>query len=239
MGPVAIMLDVDWAPDFVLRDVAELLQEHEIPATWFATHDTPVLDELRAESHLFELAIHPNFAPGSTHGTTPEEVLEHCLALVPEATSVRTHGLVQSTAILELLMSSGLTIDASVHLTHTPVAAPVEYVWKGRRLSRVVCCWEDDLEFEREKPMWRPDRLLERTETIALAFHPIHVFLNSDSPRPYRALKEASASLSTVTPSTAERHVRRSGEGARTALRKVVELAQPRAKRLRDLVAHL
>jgi hypothetical protein len=238
VGSLAILLDMDWAPDFVLREVAALLQEHELPATWFVTHETPVLEELRAASGLFELGIHPNFAPGSTHGATPEDVVQHCLALVPEATAVRTHGLVQSTAILELLMLSGLRVDASVFLTHTPVATPVEYVWKGRRLCRVVCCWEDDLEFEREKPMWCLDRLLERTETIALAFHPVHIYLNSDSHRAYGSLKHAAAPLTKVTPEMAEPFIRRSGKGARTALLRVGELAQHRAGLLRDLVAH-
>src|SRR5207244_3974947 len=81
--------------------VAEQLMASQVRATWFVTHMSPAISRLRRNPELFELGIHPNFLPGSTHGDTPDAVLRHCRALVPDAVSMRTHCLVQSTLLLE------------------------------------------------------------------------------------------------------------------------------------------
>ena len=99
---VLVTLDVDWAPDCVIDAVAALLIDANVRATWFITHESPALDRLRQRPDLFELGIHPNFFPGSTHGTDPKEILRHCMSLVPEAKSIRTHGLYQSGQIFEI-----------------------------------------------------------------------------------------------------------------------------------------
>ena len=92
---LAITLDIDWAPDHVIDRIAAQLIDARVRATWFVTHQSPAIDRLRARPDLFELGIHPNFLNQSTHGETPAEVLAHCMALVPDARSMRTHSLVQ------------------------------------------------------------------------------------------------------------------------------------------------
>src|SRR4028119_935918 len=92
---VAITLDVDWAPDFVIDSVAETLRRARVKCTWFVTHPSPAVDRLRRHPELFELGVHPNFLPGSTQGATAADVLNYCRRLVPDARSMRTHSLVQ------------------------------------------------------------------------------------------------------------------------------------------------
>ena len=48
-----ITLDIDWSPDFIIRNVSKVLRKNNVKATWFVTHESPVLDELR-ENKLFE-----------------------------------------------------------------------------------------------------------------------------------------------------------------------------------------
>ena len=57
--------------------------------------------------------MHPNFLPGSTQGDTARAVLDHCLAIVPEASTMRTHGLFQSSALLALLAGDKSITQAS------------------------------------------------------------------------------------------------------------------------------
>lgn len=57
---IFLTFDIDWAHDDVLNDTIDLVEDAGVAATWFVTHDTPVLDKLRANSK-FELGIHPNF----------------------------------------------------------------------------------------------------------------------------------------------------------------------------------
>ena len=68
MDSVVLTLDTDWAPDFVIDFVAKQLVAYQVRATWFVTHASPAVERLSQHSDLFELGIHPNFLPGSTHG---------------------------------------------------------------------------------------------------------------------------------------------------------------------------
>lgn len=59
-GTLYLTFDIDWACDGVLADTIDLVEEADVCATWFVTHDTPLLKRLR-ENPKFELGIHPNF----------------------------------------------------------------------------------------------------------------------------------------------------------------------------------
>jgi hypothetical protein len=72
---VLLTLDIDWAPDAAIDFVAEILVSRGVKATWFVTHDSPGVRRLRARPDLFELGIHPNFLPGSSHGRSGEGAL--------------------------------------------------------------------------------------------------------------------------------------------------------------------
>lgn len=208
------MLDTDWAPDFVLDDVADRLIGAGVRSTWFVTHDTPVLAKLRDHSELFELGIHPNFLPGSTHGETPEAVLEHCMQLVPEAVSVRTHGLMQSTHLLDRIMAcTPVKTDVSVYLPHVHHVQPFLLHWQGRSITRVPFGWEDDIEMQRPEPTWSALGWLAETRSAVLGFHPIHIYLNSSDSGPYDALKARFERLADATPEVAE-EVRGHGPGS-------------------------
>jgi hypothetical protein len=52
---IAITLDLEWAPDSVLKDTFDLLDSYGIECTAFSTHD----DAIVARNH--ERGLHPNF----------------------------------------------------------------------------------------------------------------------------------------------------------------------------------
>ena len=91
-----LTIDVDWSPDCVIDYVANILIEREVKATWFVTHQSEAIERSHKHSTLFELGIHPNMLAGSTHGQNEDEVLAHLCEIVPNAVSMRTHGLYQS-----------------------------------------------------------------------------------------------------------------------------------------------
>ena len=90
---IAITFDMDWAPDWAIEDIVRYLVPREVKATFFVTNETPALNTLRRYPELFELGLHPNLFPGSSHGSSCQEVFESCRKIVPEAVSMRTHGL--------------------------------------------------------------------------------------------------------------------------------------------------
>lgn len=219
---LVLTLDIDWAPDFMIDDVAQILIDRKVKATWFVTHGSPAVDRLRARPDLFELGMHPNFLPGSTHGDTPAEVLASCRALLPEARTMRTHGLVQSTPLLDAAIENGVEIDVSLYLPHAEHAAPLEYWREGRRLWRIPYVWEDDFEMDRPSPVWSAAPFAGREGLQILNFHPIHVWLNGADMEPYRALKQRCAPLSMASRSDAE-PLRHAGAGPRQLFEEVAD----------------
>ncbi len=216
MSRAAITLDLDWAPDFMIDAAAQALLDREVKATWFVTHDSPAVARLRERPDLFELGIHPNFLAGSSHGSTPQEVVAHCAALVPGARAVRTHCLLQSTPLHDaLLEGSDVEVDLSLFLPGARGVEAVEQWSPGGRLVRLPYVWQDNMEMYSPAPNWDAAGLLDAPGLRIFDFHPVHVWLNSADFAPYERMK-ASMPLPEVT----ELHAfgfRNGGPGAMTA----------------------
>jgi hypothetical protein len=221
--PAILTFDIDWAPDFAIDGLAETLIERRVKSTWFVTHHSPAVDRLRRRPDLFELGLHPNFLPLSTHGATPEEIISHCSQLVPDALSLRTHCLVQSTPLLRTIArTTRIQADVSLFLPGMSGLRPFEQRFGSRSLLRVPFVWEDDVEMDAPAPDWHPKSILELDGLRVFNFHPIHVFLNSTQMDPYRELTLAGKLLPLTTESEAA-PLRHHGEGTRTMLESVVE----------------
>jgi hypothetical protein len=193
-----------------------------VRATWFVTHASPAIDRLRARPDLFELGIHPNFHPGSTHGDDVAGVLAHCLALVPEARVMRAHGLVGSSRLFtEVVQRTPIRIDSTLLLRRHAGLAPVTQPLEGGALLRMPIWWEDDVEQLADDPDWTPAADAPPGLRI-LNFHPIHVALNGATPAPYAALRAEQPALPAVTAPQVARH-RASGPGPGTAFAGVVD----------------
>ena len=226
----AITFDVDWAPDWAILLCADRCAAAGVPATFFVTHDSPALVALRRRGRRVELGLHPNFLPGSDHGADPLSVLRHCTALVPEARSLRSHSLVQSTVLLGLVADhTAITTDVSLLLPlHDGLHATEFPAGQSRRLlRRLPYVWEDDIMAVWPDWDWDIGRLPQSGLCI-LDFHPIHVALNSASLDAYGAVKMAlgERKLASLTESEA-RSFAQSGKGSRTFLDDLLAACPP------------
>ncbi|KQW22301.1 hypothetical protein ASC80_02595 [Afipia sp. Root123D2] len=233
----AITFDIDWAPDCAIDLASNLLAERGVKSTWFVTHLSPAVERLRARPDLFELGIHPNFMPGSSHGEDPEQVLRTCMELVPDAVSVRTHGLLQSGNIFDFLMAlTPVTFDVSLFHPRALQIDVVKYERFGQTLWRVPYVWEDDYVME-SSPLnvSREPEFSGFSETLARArgiqvfnFHPIHVLLNSNVMDNYNAMKRNYSRLADITPALAAPFIETERSGAKTALVALAEAVSTR-----------
>ncbi|KDB61537.1 hypothetical protein AZ16_0128 [Bordetella bronchiseptica B18-5 (C3)] len=217
-GKVFLSFDIDWAEDFVLLDTLELIERAGVPATWFATHQTALLE--RIERHPgFELGIHPNFNNLLSVGSaqSAEQVLDAALALAPGCRSVRSHSLTQSTRLLALFADRGLGHECNA-LIPWDAGIPLRpwRHWDGTTV-RVPHCWEDDIACLAGWPLegdafywYDPDGL------NVLDFHPIHVYLNTET------LERYEASRPVHRDSAALPAMRHGGQGVRTFLEKIL-----------------
>ena len=177
-----LTLDIDWAADFVIERVLDVLEPRNIKATWFVTHDTPLLARMRVNKN-FELGIHPNFnnllIGDSSNGANAREVISRLLDIVPEARSVRSHSMCQSSVLSNLFSEFGLTHDCNHFIPFRSglICRPLEH-WNG--MLKIPYFWEDDIE-AMQSDSFDIAPLIEISGLKVFDFHPIHVFLNTET----------------------------------------------------------
>lgn len=221
----ALTFDVDWAPDWVVDDCYKLCKELEVPATFFITHESDVLDDLRADPQI-ELGIHPNLMPGTTHGKNECAVFEHCIEIVPEAKAVRTHGLYQATNLFAFIADNFTMIetDVSLYLPGHKGLHPFDFHCgrSRRRITRLPFYFEDDLDSMRPNVNWECTPPSEGLRIFD--FHPVHVMLNMSTLDDYNVLKCSlgKRGLHNALPKDFEPFVNQRECGARTFLNHVV-----------------
>jgi polysaccharide deactylase WbmS-like protein len=241
LSEVALTFDVDWAPDFVIEEVAELLAAAGVRATWFITHASPAVNRLRERPDLFELGIHPNFAVGSSHGETVNDVLGHMREVVPEARATRSHRLAVSAEILAAIAADErLKTDSSLFLPDLGGLEPVRQ-WLGQDvLVRIPYIWADDHEPHVPEPDWSLERIWHRPGLKVFDFHPMLVHLNSADNTAYQTVKGGIQDLRSVRPDDT-RDLINGGLGSRTALESAIDriVAGQKSNRIGDLVGQL
>ncbi|MCH2153357.1 MAG: hypothetical protein MK089_08465 [Phycisphaerales bacterium] len=188
---VFLSFDIDWAHDDVLRYCIDQVQQADVAATWFVTHDTPVLEELRANPK-FELGIHPNFnfllAGDDRNGRNAEEVIDRVMEIVPEAKSVRSHSITTSQRIIELFAARGLTHESN-HYIPSNSRMDLKPWDSGKGLTVVPVVWTDaTASIESNLDSLAP--LARQTGLSVFNFHPIHVFLNTEDMDRYESCRE-------------------------------------------------
>lgn len=172
-------LDIDWAPEPVIEDTLALFEQFGVTCTIFATHRSRILDASRRD--LFEIGIHPNFnrlLAGQSGDA--RAIIDELLEVYPDACGVRSHSMVQSTPLLDLFASKGLLYEANHFLPYWNGLRPFR-LWNG--LLRIPYNWEDDIHFSYGRPF--NESGLDQDALNVLDFHPVHVFLNTDTPDHY------------------------------------------------------
>lgn len=217
-----LTFDLDWAPDPMVSLCLSLLDAAGVTATFFTTHHTDLNEEIRRQGH--ELGIHPNFLPGSSHGTGVSEVVDTCLSFAPEARYMRTHALVQSTPLLSEVFDDNpqLMTDVSLLMHGVPNVRRGMGSTGSRVFERILYNWEDSCECLNRTTCFGdnpPDE-----GSWIFNFHPIHVGLNSTDGGEYRMLCDSlgGRSLTDATSAETDRYVR-AGVGTRTFFESILE----------------
>lgn len=194
-GKWFLTFDLDFAVDEVIEDTLELLSDFNVRATFFMTGPTDHVDRIRSNP-LIDVGIHPNFNPlldaTAGAGQTAQDIISDLLSQFPEARSVRSHSLGQSTRINQLFSDAGLTHESNIYLPSGQVKRSAPWAhWTG--MIRVPYHWQDSIfclteSTENPEPM-ASELVMKADDFCVFNFHPIHVFLNTESMGRYEAAR--------------------------------------------------
>jgi hypothetical protein len=140
-SPLCFTTDIEWSPEWAIRDLFELADQYGVSLTPFLTHRSAYLVRRLTEANA-DVGVHPNFLPGSTHGATVDEVIASTRALWPEAVSFRSHCFYDDTRMLRKMAESGFRYDSNLFAFLQPMLAPLRTVAGTVRLP---VFWEDDI----------------------------------------------------------------------------------------------
>ena len=213
-----LTFDIDWAEDFVIEPLIQLLEVNGIEATWFVTHDTPLLERLN-ENPNFELGIHPNFNNllngNDKNGKNSKEIVMRLLDLIPEATSVRSHSMCQSSVLIEMFHSVGLTHDCNHFI---PFRSQIECKpwlhWNG--MLKIPYFWEDDIETT-QSDKFDLNLPIQSKGLKVFDFHPIHTFLNTEDLYRYEKSRPSHRDMSLLS-----QYVNLENNGTLNALKELI-----------------
>lgn len=174
---ISITLDLEWAPTAILEDSLGLLEQYNIDATLFSTHD----DSLNYPNH--ERAIHPNFDTESS----VEETLDSICTLYPDAIGLRSHQMYIHTRLRNEYARRGIKYESNymaykVEQLH-PFAMPEGTV-------QFPVYWMDDIWFRQDGQTPNIEDLLEAPGLKVFDFHPPHITFNTPSAEFYAKHKK-------------------------------------------------
>lgn len=219
---IYLTFDVDWAVDEIIEDTLSLCKMADAPITLFATHQTSVLDRLIDDNNV-EIGLHPNFNPllmgrGSTNTVNYKAAVEVLKGWFPDATSVRSHSLCFGSLIQTAYADLGITHDSSIIVPYqgNNNALFPWRMWDGLiRVPYFFCDYVTSMTTD-EKIL----NLANRPGLKIFDFHPIHVFLNTESLDRYERTRELHQN-----PKELIKH-RYEGYGTRNRLIELLELAK-------------
>jgi hypothetical protein len=238
LGRIALTFDLDWAPDWCVRECYALCLSAGVKATFFVTNPMPVLADIET-CPQFELGLHPNFLPGSTQladfsqSLTYASVLKYLTDFLPAARSLRTHSLYNCSSLYAEIEENwpSLLNDVSLFTFFQFLFEPI-YMWHsdiGRPLVRLPYQFEDDVacrtsDFDYEAFLGLCARKRSEAQSLIFDFHPIHVALNSRTLANYRALK-SEVLMPSATPDDVRKHQERGRAGTRAFLERLLSSA--------------
>jgi polysaccharide deactylase WbmS-like protein len=232
---VCFTTDIEWAPDWAVRETFSITDRFGVPLTPFVTHESAFLRErLVTPEERFDVGVHPNFLQPSTHGSTMDEIIDHMMTLWPEARSYRAHCFYDHTRMSRAFEKRGYTYESNLCLFLQPFLTPFR---SGTSLIRFPVFWEDDFHTA-HRLAWSIDAIRDALEMPGLKIinvHPLLVALNIPSDEIY----EQSRAMYDWQGDGWQRY-RRDGRGVATFLEELLTYVREqglRVVRLRELFA--
>lgn len=221
---VALTIDIDFAPDFMIENLLEKFIKHKIKATIFVTHHSKYLIQQKDNS-LFEFGIHPYLAENSTQGATLEEISQALCAPFGELVGNRFHQLKYGYRDLVTLGNLKFRFDVSTLHLNAPYLLPVFH--HDLNMTLFTYSFEDGICENMNVPLTIDAVDLQTPGLKILNFHPLNTYLNAETAKNRLNFLSSGRDLLSSKPKDAERFCEQ-GQGAMTFLDDVISYCQKR-----------
>ena len=209
--------DIDWASEYCIQTLLNAVNEKGVVPTAFATHKSNALATASAAGKV-NIGLHPNFLPGSTHGKTREEIIDHMFKIFPKARCFRSHAMVDDSHISMAMKTRNILYDSNLCLYMQKKLVPLHH-WTG--IPRFPMFWADDIHWRRDG-----DFRLEPYEDLffspglkIIGVHPFMFTLNLSDHETYTRLKPKISTLANEEIDELFSH----GPGAQTFLMELID----------------
>lgn len=190
-GKVIISFDVDWAEDFIIKDLFELLKDYDLKYTIFLTHQSEFLNKIFNEKNI-SFGLHPNFDNllngNFSNGETANEVLEKLIDIYPGCNVIRSHTLTRSSRLSQLFKSKNFSVESN-YLMHNLDNIPLPWLdFTG--MIQAPISWEDDCWLAQPYSINGIKDIIKQNQLNIINIHPIHVYLNSNNINHYNSCRD-------------------------------------------------
>jgi hypothetical protein len=178
---ISITVDLEWSPDKIIQDTINLLDQRDISATLFSTHN----DGVSASNH--ERAIHPNFY----NNNGEKSALEELSKLYPGSKGIRSHGLYIHSKLREHYPDSIAYESNYIRYLQNDINPH----WMAGNIVQFPIYFMDDM-WLRSRSCENNQQPLDRSTLLnggglkVFGFHPIHIYLNTSSIEEYNNQKQ-------------------------------------------------
>lgn len=165
---IAITLDTDWVPQQIIDYVIDILSSYGLKVTFFCSSE--------ADTYGHEVGIHPFFR---NHDKWVQTICQ-LLKMYPNAKGVRAHRHLISSEILFELNKRGLEYDSSYLMPGVNNITPYFVV---KNIVEFPIYFEDDVHLRYSNNFFLSEKMLmgPRNSLRVFDFHPIHVYLNTNT----------------------------------------------------------
>lgn len=176
---IAISFDIDWAPDYMIKNVINILNNYTVNSTFFVTHNSQVIQDTNEDQ--IELASHLYISNDSSQGSNIEKVIEKLRRWYPnkKIDGNRFHLLSHSYRDLSIMGKKGYKYDISALRFNSPYILPAFH--NDLNLSLLSYFWEDGICENSNIPLTISEVNIDSPGIKIFNFHPMNIYINSPS----------------------------------------------------------
>lgn len=202
LDSVILTCDVDWAPDYAVKSVINLINKYGFKINIFATHKSDVLLQ---EHGNVNVGLHPDFTRPSQKDWFDKKISD-LKSIYANSKGMRSHRNFFGQNIADLAHKAGLKYDVSSFLWNQSFCqAHIDY----NGMVRFSYFWEDGIHLDLGKPFEISTINLETPGLKILNIHPILFYLNSATEEHRRGVTSRYTNLSVAPEDEIDKDINR------------------------------